>query len=114
MNSSRPICASRPNGDYPLPIDSGQTISQPYIVALMTELARLGPDSRVLEIGTGSGYQAAVLAEIAADVFTIEIVPHLALQSAGRLRNWDMIACRSGKATATGAGRRKRPSMPYW
>jgi protein-L-isoaspartate(D-aspartate) O-methyltransferase len=64
--------------DGPLPIGEGQTISQPYIVALMTELARIGPDSRVLEIGTGSGYQTAVLAEIARDVYTIEIIDLLA------------------------------------
>ncbi|HOX27000.1 MAG TPA: protein-L-isoaspartate(D-aspartate) O-methyltransferase [Candidatus Krumholzibacteria bacterium] len=60
--------------DCPLPIGEDQTISQPYIVALMTELLHLGRDARVLEIGTGSGYQAAVLAEIAAEVYSIEIV----------------------------------------
>ncbi len=64
--------------DYPLPIGEGQTISQPYIVALMTDLARISPYSKVLEIGTGSGYQAAVLAEIADSVFTIEIICKLA------------------------------------
>ena len=64
--------------DAPLPIGHDQTISQPYIVALMSELAALRPDSRVLEVGTGSGYQAAVLAELARDVYTIEIVPELA------------------------------------
>jgi protein-L-isoaspartate(D-aspartate) O-methyltransferase len=63
--------------DHPLPIGENQTISQPYIVALMTEVLRLEPDDRVLEIGTGSGYQAAVLGEIAAEVFTIEIIPSL-------------------------------------
>ncbi len=63
--------------DNPLPIGQGQTISQPYIVAYMTEALLLKPDDRVLEIGTGSGYQAAVLAEIAADVYTIEIIPEL-------------------------------------
>ncbi len=63
--------------DHPLPIGEGQTISQPYIVALMTELLRPGPDSRVLEIGTGSGYQAAVLAEICSEVWSIEIVAPL-------------------------------------
>jgi len=63
--------------DTPLPIGHDQTISQPYIVAVMTELLQIGPESRVLEIGTGSGYQAAVLAEIAAAVFSIEIVPEL-------------------------------------
>jgi len=61
----------------PLPIGNGQTISQPYIVALMSDLASVTPDSIVLEIGTGSGYQAAVLAEIVAHVYTIEIVEPL-------------------------------------
>jgi protein-L-isoaspartate(D-aspartate) O-methyltransferase len=63
--------------DYPLPIGHGQTISQPFIVAAMTEALALSPKSRVLEIGTGSGYQAAVLAEIANEVFTIEIIEPL-------------------------------------
>jgi protein-L-isoaspartate(D-aspartate) O-methyltransferase len=65
-------------GDHPLPIGHGQTISQPYIVAFMTEALRLEPTHRVLEIGTGSGYQAAVLAELAGEVFTIEIIEALA------------------------------------
>lgn len=69
----------------PLAIGHGQTISQPFIVALMTQLARIGPRSRVLEIGTGSGYQAAVLATLAAEVFSIEIVKPLARQAAERL-----------------------------
>ncbi len=64
--------------DHPLPIGHGQTISQPYIVALMTESLELEPGDRVLEIGTGSGYQAAVLAEMGVLVFTIEIIPELA------------------------------------
>ncbi|HWP67364.1 MAG TPA: protein-L-isoaspartate(D-aspartate) O-methyltransferase [Candidatus Limnocylindria bacterium] len=64
--------------DHPLPIGHGQTISQPYIVAFMTEAAAVRPGARVLEIGTGSGYQAAVLAEVGAEVYTIEIVPELA------------------------------------
>ena len=64
--------------DHPLPIGYGQTISQPYIVALMTELVDLQPGDRVLEIGTGSGYQAAVLAELTDQVYTIEIIPELA------------------------------------
>ncbi len=64
--------------DSPLPIGKGQTISQPYIVALMTELAGIKDSDRVLEIGTGSGYQAAVLAELAGEVYTIEIIPELA------------------------------------
>jgi len=66
-------------GDYPLPIGFGQTISQPYIVALMTELLELQPGDRVLEIGTGSGYQAAILASIPdLEVYSVEIVPELA------------------------------------
>jgi protein-L-isoaspartate(D-aspartate) O-methyltransferase len=64
--------------DYPLPIGFGQTISQPYIVAFMSEALDAGPGHRVLEIGTGSGYQAAVLAELAREVFTIEIIEPLA------------------------------------
>jgi protein-L-isoaspartate(D-aspartate) O-methyltransferase len=64
--------------DYPLPIGEGQTISQPYVVALMTEALKLKPTDRVLEIGTGSGYQAAVLAEIVKEVYTIEIRKGLA------------------------------------
>lgn len=64
--------------DTPLPIDEGQTISQPYIVALMTELLDVAPGEKFLEVGTGSGYQAAVLAEMGAEVYSIEIVPVLA------------------------------------
>ena len=64
--------------DGPLPIGYGQTISQPYMVAFMTEIIGPHPGQRVLEIGTGSGYQAAILAETGARVFTIEIIPHLA------------------------------------
>ena len=64
--------------DRPLPIGEGQTISQPYIVALMTQLAAVGPGSKVLEVGTGSGYQAAVLAACGAEVYSIEIVDALA------------------------------------
>ena len=70
--------AARAFDDHPLPIAGGQTISQPYIVAYMTELLELEPHHRVLEIGTGSAYQTAVLAEIAKDVWTIEVVPALA------------------------------------
>ncbi len=68
-------------GDYPLPIGYGQTISQPYIVAFMTEVLELDKNSRVLEIGTGSGYQAAVLAEICDSVYTIEIVEELGIRA---------------------------------
>ncbi|MDZ7737833.1 MAG: protein-L-isoaspartate(D-aspartate) O-methyltransferase [Bacteroidales bacterium] len=63
--------------DSPLPIGEGQTISQPYIVALMTEYLKLKPDMKVLEIGTGSGYQASILAEIVSEVYTMEIVESL-------------------------------------
>jgi protein-L-isoaspartate(D-aspartate) O-methyltransferase len=72
-------------GDYPLPIGQGQTISQPYIVALMTELARPDPGARALEIGTGCGYQAAVLARVVRHVYTIEIVEELARDAKERL-----------------------------
>lgn len=72
--------------DYPLPIGHGQTISQPYVVAFMTEVLELRGGERVLEVGTGSGYQAAVLAEIAASVYTIEIVAPLADEARERLR----------------------------
>ena len=64
--------------NHPLPIGYGQTISQPYIVAVMTELLALKPGEKVLEIGTGSSYQAAILAELQADIYTIEIIPELA------------------------------------
>jgi protein-L-isoaspartate(D-aspartate) O-methyltransferase len=71
--------------DRPLSIGAGQTISQPYIVALMTQLLQVRPSHRILEVGTGSGYQAAVLAELAAEVYTIEIVPSLAEAARARL-----------------------------
>ena len=71
--------------DEPLPIGQGQTISQPYIVALMTELIAPTKEMRVLEIGTGSGYQAAVLAECVAEVDTIEVVPELGQAASSRL-----------------------------
>jgi len=67
--------------DHPLPIGHGQTISEPYIVAIMAEVAEIGPDARVLAIGTGSGYGAAVLSELAKDVFTIEILEPLAAEA---------------------------------
>jgi protein-L-isoaspartate(D-aspartate) O-methyltransferase len=71
--------------DYPLAIGEGQTISQPYIVALMTEALELDSQSRVLEIGTGSGYQAAILAELAAEVYTVERITSLAQKAQGLL-----------------------------
>ena len=73
--------AARAYSDQPLPIGSGQTISQPYIVAYMTELLKLPPGAKVLEVGTGCGYQTAVLAEIAREVWSIEIVRALADQA---------------------------------
>ncbi len=72
--------------DHPIPIKEHQTISQPYIVALMTQSARLKPTDRVLEVGTGSGYQAAVLSKIVKEVFTVEIVKPLAHEAEERLR----------------------------
>ncbi len=72
--------------NHPLPIGSGQTISQPYIVALSTDLVAPQPGQRVLEIGTGSGYQAAILAEIVSQVYSIELIASLGNEAAGRLR----------------------------
>ncbi len=77
---------SRAYDDGPLPIGYGQTISQPFIVAYMTQLVDPKPGDKVLEIGAGSGYQAAVLAEIVGQVYTIEIVPELAKQAQTRMR----------------------------
>jgi protein-L-isoaspartate(D-aspartate) O-methyltransferase len=84
--------------NIPLPIGYGQTISQPYIVALMTDLTTIDPGDRVLEIGTGSGYQAAVLAEMGAEVFTIEIVEPLAEKAKERLAKlgYDKVKTRTG------------------
>jgi protein-L-isoaspartate(D-aspartate) O-methyltransferase len=73
--------------DGPLPIGSGQTISQPYIVAYMTEVLDVQPSHKVLEVGTGSGYQAAILSELVREVYTIEIVPELARRAEGVLRD---------------------------
>ena len=72
--------------DRPLPIDKGQTISQPYIVALMTELLGIGANSEVLEIGTGCGYQTAVLAELTKEVFSVEIITELSEAAEARLK----------------------------
>ncbi|MCD6097484.1 protein-L-isoaspartate(D-aspartate) O-methyltransferase [bacterium] len=71
--------------DYPLPLFAGQTISQPYIVAYMTEKLTLSPDDRVLEIGTGSGYQTAILAELSGEVFSVERIPELSAWAKERL-----------------------------
>jgi len=78
---------SRAYGDHPLPIGEGQTISQPYVVALMSEALKLRPVERILEIGTGSGYQAAVLAEIVKEVYTIEIRRVLADRASKTLKD---------------------------
>jgi protein-L-isoaspartate(D-aspartate) O-methyltransferase len=88
-------------GDFPLPIGDGQTISQPYMVACMSELLRLKGDERVLEIGTGSGYQAAVLAELAAAVYTIERIESLGQAAATLLAElgYDHIRARIGDGT---------------
>lgn len=75
--------------DRPLPIGYGQTISQPFIVALMTDLLDVGPGDRVLEIGTGSGYQAAVLSPLVGEVYSIEIVPELGARAASALERLD-------------------------
>jgi protein-L-isoaspartate(D-aspartate) O-methyltransferase len=84
--------------DRPLPIGHGQTISQPYIVARVTALVRPDSTDRVLEIGTGSGYQAAVLATLADSVYTIEIIPELAASATRRLRRlgYDNVVVRTG------------------
>jgi protein-L-isoaspartate(D-aspartate) O-methyltransferase len=89
---------SRAYHDSPLPIGHGQTISQPYIVGYMTEQLRLTAQSKVLEIGTGSGYQAAVLAEVTSRVFTIEILEALAERALGDLRSagYDSVRARQG------------------
>ncbi len=72
--------------DHPIPIGHGQTVSQPYIVALMTQLLRLQGHERVLEIGTGSGYQSAILSEVALEVYSVERHPELGEAAAGRLK----------------------------
>jgi protein-L-isoaspartate(D-aspartate) O-methyltransferase len=84
--------------DGPLPIGYGQTISQPYIVAYMTELLKVGPDDVVLEIGTGSGYQAAILSRIIKKVYTVEIVEELGLAAKERLKalNYDNVEVKIG------------------
>lgn len=82
--------------DGPIPIGFEQTISQPYIVALMTNLLQLKGDERVLEVGTGSGYQAAILAHMAQEVHTIEFVPGLAARAEGLLSDYPNIFCHLG------------------
>jgi protein-L-isoaspartate(D-aspartate) O-methyltransferase len=82
-----PELAAEAHDDRPLPIGFGQTISQPYVVGYMSEVLGVSQSHRVLEIGTGSGYQAAVLSQLAREVFTIEIVPELARQASETLRS---------------------------
>jgi protein-L-isoaspartate(D-aspartate) O-methyltransferase len=91
--------------DQALPIDCGQTISQPYVVAYMTEQLALQPDHRVLEIGTGSGYQAAVLSRLAGEVVSIERYRTLAAQARARLQalGYDNVEVRVGDGLAGGA-----------
>jgi protein-L-isoaspartate(D-aspartate) O-methyltransferase len=93
-----PALASWAYSDRALPIEEGQTISQPYIVALMTQLLELGGSENVLEVGTGSGYQAAVLAELVTRVYTIEILPGLAASAATRLKTlgYSQVTVRAG------------------
>ena len=85
-------------GNHPLPIGSGQTISQPYIVAIMSQLLGVGPGERVFELGTGSGYQTAVLAAMGVEVYTVEIVPELARRAAQTLSElgYDGVHVRTG------------------
>jgi protein-L-isoaspartate(D-aspartate) O-methyltransferase len=93
-----PSLESQAYADHPLPIGEGQTISQPYIVALMTQVLQVNPGERVLEIGTGSGYQAAVLAELTDQVYTIEIRESLTNQALRRLRQlgYEKVRVKSG------------------
>ena len=97
-------------GDAPLPIGQGQTISQPYIVALMTALLEIGPADRVLEIGAGSGYQAAVLARLASNVITVERLPEVAARARRNLDRADV----PNVEVLVGDGTRGRPeTAPY-
>lgn len=85
-------------GNHPLPIGAGQTISQPYIVAVMSHLLKAKPGDRVYELGTGSGYQAAILAEMGAEVYSVEIVPGLAERARSLLEHlgYDKVHVRAG------------------
>ena len=96
--------------DHPLPIGEGQTISQPYIVGLMSELLEVAPGDRVLEIGTGSGYQAAVLAAMGCEVYSIEIREPLAAAARQLLESLHYGSVHVGRGTATAAGPRRRRS----
>ena len=100
--------------DRPLPIGHGQTISQPFIVALMTDLLQVGPDAVVLEVGTGSGYQAAVLAHLVRRVHTIEIIPELAEAPRSASPAWVTTTSAPTPATATTACRSRRRTTASW
>ncbi len=84
--------------DTPVPLQLGQTVSQPFIVAYMTELLKIKPDDRILEIGTGSGYQTAVLAEFGASIYTVELISVIAKQAKQLLSslNYKNIVCKEG------------------
>jgi protein-L-isoaspartate(D-aspartate) O-methyltransferase len=99
---------NRSYSDGPLPIGHGQTISQPFVVAFMTEKLRLKATDRVLKIGTGSGYQAAILGELAAEVYTIEIIEGLGKGAAATLQRLGHKNVHVKSATATKAGRSTR------
>ena len=100
--------------NHPLPIGHGQTISQPFIVALMTDLLQVKEGDRVLEIGTGSGYQTAVLSVLAREVYSVEIVRQLGESARSRCRASAMPTSRPGSAMAIRAGRSMRPTMRSW
>ena len=97
--------------DHPLPIAENQTISQPYIVALMTESLELNGAEKVLELGTGSGYQTAILAELADRVFSSNAIRSLRIAQMPYSRSWDIRISLSGSETVRLAGRTTRPSM---
>ena len=101
-------------GDHALPIEFNQTISQPYIVARQTELLEVTKDDRALEIGAGSGYQTAVLAAVAGQVFALERIPELAREAQARLGVWAYTTPRSNASTAHMAGTNSRPIAQSW
>ena len=101
-------------GDHALPIGAAQTISQPYIVARMTELLEVEPEHSVLEIGTGSGYQTAILALLARRVYSLERIAELAHQAIQRMRELGSTTSRSRSSTAPSAGARWRRSTASW
>ena len=96
--------------DHPIPIGSGQTISQPYIVALMIDSLKLQSNERVLEIGTGSGYQTALLAQLALEVFSVERLPNLLLSAKERL---EKLGCRNVKFNAGNGSLGWQEHAPY-